>query len=220
MRGVGRHRRPTARSPLRDRIWRAAQRRVVRAGPARLRPVLLRQRSLVTPACGLGLHTPSVADRVAAPDARRRPPGQRPSRRPPASRSAREPTRRPTRARATRRAVDVGSPHRRASELGRLPQPRATTSSTNPRSATPTTTLLVRELRALEADHPGAGRRLVAAQARSAARSAPRSRPSCTRVPMMSLDNAMNADELTAWGDAWSRTGLRRARPAPRSCAS
>jgi hypothetical protein len=27
-------------------------------------PVLLRQRSLVTPHCGLGLHTPAIADRV------------------------------------------------------------------------------------------------------------------------------------------------------------
>ena len=27
-------------------------------------PVELRRRSLITPACGLGLHTPAVADRV------------------------------------------------------------------------------------------------------------------------------------------------------------
>ena len=46
-------------------------------------PVLLRQRSLVTPQCGLGLHTPAVADRVVRLHPRGRPADQRAGRRQP-----------------------------------------------------------------------------------------------------------------------------------------
>ena len=42
----------------------AAVRSVVPVGAARLRSALLRQQSLITPECGLGLHNISVAERV------------------------------------------------------------------------------------------------------------------------------------------------------------
>ena len=41
-----------------------AQRVVVRAGATRRRPGQLRRQSIITPECGLGTHTPAVAERV------------------------------------------------------------------------------------------------------------------------------------------------------------
>ena len=73
-RAVPRERRPRRLGRRADRrpdpdeqraVVAPAQRPVVRARRAAAAiPVLLRQRSLVTPHCGLGLHAPSVADRV------------------------------------------------------------------------------------------------------------------------------------------------------------
>ena len=55
------------RGPDRD-VGRAAvaqaQRAVVRARATRRRPGQLRQQSIITPECGLGTHTPAVAERV------------------------------------------------------------------------------------------------------------------------------------------------------------
>jgi len=64
--------------------------------------------------------------------------------------------------------------------------------------------LLVRQLQALEADHP----ELVVADSptrRVGAPALPTFAPVQHRVPMMSLDNAMSVDELRAWGERLSR---------------
>ena len=94
---VGRRRlpRPVPRRRRTDGVGRRADRRSDRARSASApgasspsvwcelvqrrcdRDLLRAQRSLVTPACGLGLHTPSVADRVCPPDPRDRAPRQR-----------------------------------------------------------------------------------------------------------------------------------------------
>src|SRR5262245_54855722 len=64
--------------------------------------------------------------------------------------------------------------------------------------------LLVRELRQLEADHPEL---VVEGSASQAVGGAPSGlfAPVVHSVPMMSLDNAMSADELTAWGQRVAR---------------
>ncbi len=59
---------------------------------------------------------------------------------------------------------------------------------------------LARELRALEADHPDLADQASPAQAVGGAASATFA-PVVHAVPMMSLDNAMDADELRAWYD-------------------
>ena len=72
--------------------------------------------------------------------------------------------------------------------------------------------LLVRELRQLEAESPRAGRRRLAGQAvggRSRARS---SRRCVHAVPMTSLDNAMDTDELTHGAERVARGLARRDR--------
>ena len=85
--------------------------------------------------------------------------------------------------------------------------------STRPRSPTPSSTLLVRELR----DHRGRATPTLAVsrfahpdRGRGPAR--PCSPPVRHRVPMMSLDNAFAEEELEAWADASGRAG---ARPRP-----
>ena len=61
---------------------------------------------------------------------------------------------------------------------------------------------LARELRALEADHPELADESSPAGQVGGAISATFD-PVTHRVPMMSLDNAMNADELKAWATGW-----------------
>ena len=139
-------------------------------------PVLLRQRSLVTPHCGLGLHTPAVADRVVPPDPRDRPAGQRAGGRQPL---------RPRRLASTRdrrrRATDDEDVAARIAALSELVayHNRRYHELDDPEISDGDFDLLVRELRELEATHP----ELVAddSPARpSAARRARCSRPSCT----------------------------------------
>ena len=94
----------------------------------------------------------------------------------------------------------------------------ATTSSTTPRSATPSTTTLVRELRGLEEQYPALDHARLARRSRSAAAASATFAPVEHRVPMMSLDNAFDEDELRAWGARVERGLGRRRRRA--SCAS
>ena len=82
-----------------------------------------------------------------------------------------------------------------------------TTSSTRPRSATASSTLLARELRPLEAEHPELAVDESPTSA-SAARRASLFAPVVHAVPMTSLDNAMSADELQAWGDRVRRSSV------------
>ena len=70
---------PTARF-VTPRAALARARRPVGGSATGRRPALLRQRSLVTPQCGLGLHTPAVAERVVPGGPRDRPAGRRASR--------------------------------------------------------------------------------------------------------------------------------------------
>ena len=150
---VGRraHRR-SDRSRRRERSWRELTDlwcELVQRGCDR---DLLRQRSLVTPQCGLGSHTAVVAERVVPADPRDRSPHQRQAA--PAVRTRRvastvtddAPVRRP-------------EPTRTRGELRRAR--RATTTSATTTLDDPEITdadydALVRELRQLEADHPDA----------------------------------------------------------------
>ena len=77
--------------------------------------------------------------------------------------------------------------------------------------------LLVRELRELEADHPDLVVDGSPAQAVGGAPSALFA-PVVHAVPMMSLDNAMSAEELEAWGQRVGQGPARRDRHA--TCAS
>ena len=192
-----------------DRQLACAQRRVVLARAARLRPVLLRQQSLVSPQCGLSGH--SVARRPAhrPTDVRRRPAGEGSVGSHPAlaRRLCSRTTPTPTVTRSTRRS---GS--RRCAPRSPITT-SATTRSTNPRSATPTSTRSARELRALEADHPElADESSPTGQVGGAISTT--FDPVTHRVPMMSLDNAMNAAELRAWAERVAR-GPGRGQRAP-----
>ena len=92
----------------------------------------------------------------------------------------------------------------------------ATTSSTSPRSPTPSTTRCVRELRALEEQHPD----LVTPDSptqRVGGRASATFAPVVHRVPMMSLDNAFDEAELAAWGSP-RRRGASAATPAGYVC--
>ncbi len=80
----------------------------------------------------------------------------------------------------------------------------ATTSSTSRRSPTPSGTRSSRELLALEAQFP----ELITPDSPTQVVGGPASATFATvvhAVPMMSLDNAMSADELHAWGDRLKR---------------
>ena len=175
-------------------------------------PVRLRPQALVTPACGLAGHGPSQAERAML--------------------LAREIGNRVhdhgRGDEARRRRLDSSTV---ADPLGRLAAWRAARHVVRPRRAQLRELIeyhneryfvldepeiadaefdaLVRELRALEAQHP----ELVTPDSPT---QRPGGRPASTfapvehRVPMLSLDNAFSRDELRAWGDAHRAA---RARP-------
>ena len=87
------------------------------------------------------------------------------------------------------------------------------TCSTIPRSATRTTTRLVRELRGLEDEFPELVTPDSPTQLVGGAASATFAAVT-HRVPMMSLDNAFSFDELVAWGTRAER-GLSAAGAGP-----
>ncbi len=77
---------------------------------------------------------------------------------------------------------------------------------------------LMNELERLEAEHPDLVTRRLADAARRRTRRPPASRPSSTREPMLSLDNAYSEEELRAFDDR-VRRGLGETGAVPDSVA-
>ncbi len=171
-------------------------------------PVLIRRQSMITPHCGLGVHSVSVAERVyqMVRDIARRVRDQSTAARfvlgawsaflhscPMSERSERN-INTGAAERISELRAQVAYHNRRYHELDAPEISDGDFDAARPRAA------------AARGGESRPGRRRVAGRAPSAARRACCSRPVVHAVPMTSLDNAMSADELHAWGNRVRRS--------------